>query len=283
MESIINMRKKDINRSLEKFRIDCGKCSGLCCTALFFSKIDGFPENKVSGKPCTKLDKDYKCKIHDKLEKLNMKGCIGYDCFGAGQYVTQHIYSGETWQNSSKKSNEIFEVFTAVFQLYQIRYFLEYATIIISDKVLIKNLESLINENENICRLDPKAILDFDINEYRNRANVYLKSISSSIVDSFGNNKNNKIMDFIGKDFKKKNMSGYDLSMKLLIAANFDSCIFEKTIFLGSDTRDTDFNNADLSEAIFLTQGQVNLAKGNLKTKLPMHLDYPTTWKIKHT
>lgn len=49
--------------------------------------------------------------------------------------------------------------------------------------------------------------------------------------------------------------------------------------FLGADTRDTNFNNADLSEAVFLTQGQVNSAKGNCNTKLPYHLDYPSTWK----
>ncbi len=29
----------------EKLAIDCGKCSGLCCTALCFSKLDGFPED----------------------------------------------------------------------------------------------------------------------------------------------------------------------------------------------------------------------------------------------
>lgn len=42
---------------------------------------------------------------------------------------------------------------------------------------------------------------------------------------------------------------------------------------------DTNFSNADLREAIFLTQGQINSAKGNRSTKLPKHLDYPVTWK----
>ncbi|WP_279006933.1 pentapeptide repeat-containing protein [Thomasclavelia cocleata] len=50
-------------------------------------------------------------------------------------------------------------------------------------------------------------------------------------------------------------MSGLDLSMKLLIAANFDSCKFDNTIFLGADTRDANFNDADLTKALFLTQG----------------------------
>lgn len=55
---------------------DCSKCSGLCCTALYFSKMNGFPKDKVSGQPCTNLLKDYRCKIHSQLEKQKTKGCI---------------------------------------------------------------------------------------------------------------------------------------------------------------------------------------------------------------
>src|SRR6056297_3184454 len=120
----------------EQFKANCLKCSGLCCTALFFSKINGFPENKKAGKPCTKLENNYSCKIYNELEKFNMKGCIGYHCFGAGQHVTQFIYKGETWKTSPEKSEEIFKVFMIIFQLYQIRYFLEESTKIIPAKVL---------------------------------------------------------------------------------------------------------------------------------------------------
>ncbi|SHH95733.1 Pentapeptide repeat-containing protein [Clostridium collagenovorans DSM 3089] len=54
---------------------------------------------------------------------------------------------------------------------------------------------------------------------------------------------------------------------------------FDGTGFLGADTRETNFSNADLREAVFLTQGQINAAKGNRNTKLPQYLDYPVTWK----
>ena len=266
-------------RSLEKFKIDCSKCSGLCCTALFFSKIDGFPENKVAGKPCTKLKSDYYCKIHNELGKRNMKGCIGYDCFGAGQHVTQCIYKGKTWQTSQEHSQEIFDVFIIVFQLYQIRYFLEESILVISAKELWSDIQKLINENEAICNATPQSIINFDIESYRNRVNIILKQVSASIVKCFENSGNSKVADFLGRSFKKRDMSGLDLSMKLLIATNFDSCIFDGTIFLGADTRDTNFSNADLRESVFLTQGQINSAKGNRNTKLPKHLDYPVHWK----
>ncbi|MCM0650049.1 pentapeptide repeat-containing protein [Clostridium swellfunianum] len=264
---------------LGQLKVDCTKCSALCCTALFFSKIDGFPENKKAGKPCTKLENDYRCKIHHELEKFNMKGCIGYDCFGAGQHVTQCIYKGETWQTSEEKSKEIFDVFVIIFQLYQIRYFLEESKIIIPAKELWSDIENLIHENEALCNSTPQSILDIDIESYRNKANIILKQVSYFIIKSFKNINNKMVTELLGKNFKKRNMSGLDLSMKLLIASNFDSCIFDGTIFLGADTRDANFSNADLREAVFLTQGQINSAKGNRSTKLPKHLDYPVTWK----
>lgn len=76
----MNIHTKDRIR-LEQFKAECSKCSGLCCTALFFSKMDGFPENKAAGKPCVNLEKNYRCRIHKDLEARNMKGCIGYEWF----------------------------------------------------------------------------------------------------------------------------------------------------------------------------------------------------------
>lgn len=272
----MKIHKKD--NKLGNLKVDCSNCSGLCCTALFFSKIDGFPENKVAGKPCSKLKEDYRCMIHSDLAKQNMKGCIGYDCFGAGQHVTQNIYKGETWKNSKLNSKEIFDVFIMVFQLYQIRYFLEEAITIIPAKELWEDIQKLIIENETMCNYSPENILNIEIDKYRDKVNNILKQVIASISNSF-NNKKKQVGNFLGKNFKNKDMSGYDLSMNLLIAANFDSCVFNGTVFLGADTRDTNFSNADLSEALFLTQGQVNSAKGNRNTKLPKHLDYPVTWR----
>lgn len=274
----MNIHKKE-KENLEKLKIDCSKCSSLCCTALFFSKMDGFPENKEAGKPCIKLQNNFLCKIHHELETKNMKGCIGYDCFGAGQHVTQTIYKGETWQTSKEKSKEIFDAFIMIFQLYQIRYFLEESKIIIPAKELWSEVQELINENETICNSAPQNILDFDIENYRNKVNIILKQVCASVIKGFKNSSNKGLTEFLGRNFKKRDLSGSDLSMKLLIAADFDGCKFDGTIFLGADTRDTNFSNADLREAVFLTQGQINSAKGNRNTKLPVHLDYPVTWK----
>jgi len=263
----------------ENMKSDCSKCSGLCCTALYFSKMDGFPKDKVSGQPCVNLLKDYRCKIHSQLEKQNMKGCIGYDCFGAGQQVTQVIYQGQTWNDIPNQSTEIFDVFIMVFQLYQIRYYLIEAMTLISAKPLEQSIKCLIEENIKMCHDHPQSILSLDLEQYRHRANHILKQVCKLLQQSIHSENKKVPANLLGGNFKGQDMSGADLSTKLLIAANFEKSLFHGTIFLGADTRDSNFNNADLSEAVFLTQGQVNSAKGNRYTKLPYHLDYPPTWK----
>jgi len=168
-----------------------------------------------------------------------------------------------------------------IFQLYQIRYFLEESTKIIPAKVLWNDIEKLIIENKALCNYNTKSILDIDIDSYKNKVNIIIKQVCNFVIKTSNNSDNVMISDFSGKNFIKRDMSGLDLSMKLIIASNFDSCIFDGTVFLGADTRDADFSNADLRDAVFLTQGQINAAKGNRNTKLPKHLYYPITWKKK--
>lgn len=47
---------------------------------------------------------------------------------------------------------------------------------------------------------------------------------------------------------------------------------------IGADFRDANLSGADLTGAIFLTQVQVNSAKGNDQTKLPSTVMRPMHW-----
>lgn len=50
------------------------------------------------------------------------------------------------------------------------------------------------------------------------------------------------------------------------------------TDLIGTDFRDADLSGANLEGSIFLTQAQLNSAKGNCKTKLPPSLSIPGHW-----
>lgn len=153
-------------------------------------------------------------------------------------------------------------------------------SLIVSPAALLKNkIKTLLEENEHICNYEPSKILAFEMEDYRDRANAVLKQVCALLQESLSHKNKAYPSDFLGRNFANQDMSGLDLSTKLLIAAKFNRCNFDGTIFIGADLRDADLSDADLRKAVFLTQGQINSAKGNKSTKLPSYLDQPITWK----
>ena len=259
-----------------KLKTDCEKCSGLCCVALYCAKTDGFPEDKDAGNPCINLMPDFRCAIHSQLSQKNMRGCLAYDCFGAGQAVTQSFSPDANWSKKPKQADEIFQTFLAVFQLNQMLWYLIEALSAVSDKQLESQIEMLILENEQRTSQPSGKLLSPDIEVYRLKVNEILKKVIKIISVSPSSGGKNK--DFFGKDFKKANLEHRDFSMSLIIAANLKECRLRGAILLGADMRDAIIEDTDLSECLFLTQMQINSAKGNSNTKIPAGLSRPSSW-----
>lgn len=265
----------DLRKNL---KIDCKKCSGLCCVALYCTKTDGFPANKEAGTPCKHLDSDFSCKIHSRLADNNYKGCLAYDCFGAGQRTTQLYLSDGTWETNSEQKDKLFQVFIIVYQLHQMLWYLVEAFTLTSDELLKSTIDLLISENEQMLQQPMDHIAMLDLSEYRSNVNIVLKQISTDIS---ANDTSSQIhgLNYLGKNFKKANLDRKNFSMSLMIAANLSGCSLKNTNFLGADLRDANIRNADLSKSIFLTQMQINSAIGNSNTKIPIYLTRPATWE----
>jgi uncharacterized protein YjbI with pentapeptide repeats len=73
-------------------------------------------------------------------------------------------------------------------------------------------------------------------------------------------------------------MRGANLRGAYLIAADLRGADLRSADLIGADFRDADIRGADLTESIFLTQSQLNAAKGDSNTKLPPSLSRPTHW-----
>lgn len=274
------IHRREINAALLKeLTIDCKNCCGLCCTALYFSKTEGFPENKEAGVPCLHLLEDFQCEIHKELYKKHMKGCLAYDCAGAGQKVTQIVYKGKKWKRdieSSEFSNQMFAVYHKVFRLHQMLGLLAEAKILTEAQAMQTEIEKLILENIRMTQKTPEEILLSDIDTYQDKVNQVLKEISRNLAK---NTQQNGKKEYFGYHFKKADLSGKDFTMALLIASNLEECDLTGANFLGADLRDANVCGSNLSESVFLTQMQINAARGNQKTKLPQWLCYPSTWK----
>lgn len=274
--------------SLYNFTPDCEKCFGLCCVALYFSASDGFPVNKDAGKPCINLQADFKCRVHNNLKKKGLKGCISYDCLGAGQKVAQITYSGCDWRNAPESEKEMFEVFIIMRQLHEMLWYLTEAFELQNEQVVKDKIKLKLNEIEDITHLSASSLLKADLTLIRVGVNALLLQTSEFVRKKAGSNKVNSLkgkktfgggMDLIGADLRKKNLRGMNLSGAYLIAANLSGTDLSFTDFIGADLRDTDLSGANLSKSIYLTQAQINAAIGDADTKLPKSLVSPMHWQ----
>lgn len=263
-------------------RMDCSQCFGLCCVALYYSASEGFPKDKIGGEPCKHLEETFKCSIHDTLDLKGLHGCMAYECLGAGQRVSKQIYKGRHWRKQPKVAQEMFETFLVVHQIHECLWYLEEAKLRTQDILLKEQLIKQYEEMEALTYLSPKEILTLDLQEKRHQIRPFLMKVSEEVAQLARRHHKGKglpkRLEWAGVDLRKKDLIGANLSGSLLIATNFSDANLEGATFIGADLRDANLNGAKLEKALYLTQFQINTAKGNLKTTLPVHLKRPSHW-----
>lgn len=274
-------------KTTTELNIDCEKCFGLCCVALYFSASEGFPTDKEAGRPCINLQNNFICSIHKDLRTKGLKGCIAYDCFGAGQKVAQITFGGHDWHQDSKTATQIFKVFLIMRQLHEMLWYLVQAFSLHTDNLIKNKISLLLDKTSSLTYLDADSLLKLDINEHRKKVNVLLKNTSDLVRSKALSSKNDSRKrqkfntprsDNFGADLRKTNLRGADFRGACLIAANLSGADLSGADFIGADLRDANLNGANLTESIFLTQGQINAAKGNSHTKLPISIIHPKYW-----
>lgn len=106
---------------------DCSQCAALCCVTFEFEVSDDFAIGKPANTACPNLDGRGQCKVHDKLEDLGFRGCAVFECYGAGQRVTQELFGGRTWQEDVSLIQPMAERFRQVRRLHELLVLLEAA------------------------------------------------------------------------------------------------------------------------------------------------------------
>lgn len=269
-------------------RADCEKCFGLCCVSLYFSASEGFPTDKDAGIPCLNLQPDFRCAVHKSLTKRGYKGCLAFDCFGAGQKVAQFSYGGHDWRKDTESAQQMYEVFLIMRQLHELLWYLTEGLSLDQAHSIRSSLSSLIDETERLTHLSPGALMELDVAAHRADVNTLLLKTSELVraearrgqkphsgrQKSFGRG-----ADLIGLDLRRIDFRGANLRGAYLIAADLRGTDLSGADLIGADFRDTDLRGADLSESIFLTQAQLNSAKGDFSTKLPSTLTRPWHWQ----
>jgi hypothetical protein len=157
---------------------DCERCCGLCCVAPAFVKSSDFAITKPPGKPCPKLTTDFRCSIHSRLRPEGFPGCVAYDCFGAGQKVTQVTYGGRTWRDSPKMAAQMFEIFGVMQQLHSMLTYLTEALELPGSEPLRDTVRQKAAELEALSMGTPEQILAVDMPSQRRAVGELLDDTS---------------------------------------------------------------------------------------------------------
>lgn len=260
-------------------RANCADCFALCCTAFGFQRSADFPIDKPAGTPCSNLTGDFACGIHPSLRARGFRGCTVFDCFGAGQFVSQNLFAGTSWRDRAETTTDMFASFAVARQLHEMLWYLaEAAEHTTTDAAAPASL--LRNSIRQALDGGTAAVLTTDVEQLRTDVRHLLIEVSEEVRGGYGpvDASLRPAADLVGRDLRGARLCGADLRGAYLIAADFRECDLSGVDLLGADLRDARLDGADLSRSLFLTQAQVNAAMGDAATLLPAALDRPEHW-----
>lgn len=267
----------------DELRADCARCVGLCCVALAFARSADFAFSKDAGDPCVNLDDDYRCVIHPDLRERGFKGCTVFDCFGAGQRVTQQTFGGRSWRDEPESRESMFAVFPIVRQLQELLWYLSEAAALPQAAPLRRGLERAYADTDALAGASADRILGLDLDAHRDKVSAVLRQASelvrADVPPSAVARSIQPGADLMGAHLAGADLRGANLRGAWLISADLRSADLSYADVIGADFRDTELGGADLASTLYLTQFQVNAAQGDASTALPDSISRPSHWR----
>jgi hypothetical protein len=225
---------------------DCGRCEALCCS-LPFSRGREFPEDKPEAVACRHVTADHRCGRHGRLWAEGWRGCVTFDCFGAGQHICQVTYAGVERPDVTER----LAAFGVVRQLHEMRFLATDPGCLGSSYAAAA--AGLDEHLSTLAAGTPSALLALDLVALRKRAGEIFAGVAAE-------------------------RGGPSLRGELLMAADLRGRDLRAADLLGADLRDANLSGVDLSTTLFLTQPQVTAARGDGLTRLPERLRPPAHW-----
>jgi uncharacterized protein YjbI with pentapeptide repeats len=250
-----------------ELRPDCGSCFALCCVALPFAASNDFAIGKEAGRPCQNLRADHRCGIHSRLRESGFAGCTVFDCYGAGQRVSQQTFGGTDWRGNPGTARAMFGAFPVVRQLHELLRYLTEALGMPAARPLREDLRAALTRTDELAGGSVEALAALDVEAHWADANALL--LRASELARAGAK---------GRKLRGADLRGANLRGAYLIAATLTGADLRRADVIGADLRDADLRGADLTSALFLTQAQLDAARGDSTTKLPAALRPPPHW-----
>ena len=269
-----------MNRHRPDLRADCSNCFALCCVGLAFTASRDFAIDKSAGTPCPNLAADDRCSIHTGLRGRGFPGCTVYDCFGAGQKLSQQTFGGVSWRAAPEQAGPMFAALPVMRQLHEMLWYLAEAETLASASALKAEIGWSADETERLTTLPAGELLALDVAAHRADVSALLSEVSALVRAGAGGGarKDRRGADLMGARLRGADLRGADLRGAYLIGADLTGADLRLADLLGADLRDANLAGADLTGAVFVTQAQLNAATGDQRTKIPAGLVRPSHW-----
>jgi uncharacterized protein YjbI with pentapeptide repeats len=268
-----------------ELQADCGRCMALCCVAPGFTKSADFAISKHPGQPCPHLEQDFGCGIHDRLRPSGFPGCTVFDCFGAGQQVTQVTFAGRDWRSHPDQAPAMFASFAVMRQLHELRWHVDQALTLTEDlteELGDGQLRTELTQADQALRghadSSPAALAALDVDPLWVTVTALLRRASQLIRGEVPPGRERSGADLMGRHLAGVDLRRASLRGAYLIGTNLAGADLRLADLAGADLRGAQLAGADLSSSLFLTQAQLDAARGDARTKLPPARRRPAHW-----
>lgn len=266
----------------ESLHADCARCTALCCVGLAFKASEEFAFDKPSGTPCRNLVGGRSCGIHGQLRSAGYRGCATYDCFGAGQHVTAHTCAGVRWENGGDEAATLFAVFDVMRRLKEFLWHLADAARVAGTSDLAHEVAATRNAVQALVWEPSTTLEKLNVLALQGQVLELLAQVSGAHRGGLeaGSGLLLAAGDLRDADLKYVNLRGADLRYARLDNATLIGADLTGADVLGSDLRDSDLRGAHLAGSLYLTQMQVEAARGDEATTLPGGIRRPSHWAV---
>ncbi|MFI1989656.1 pentapeptide repeat-containing protein [Actinoplanes sp. NPDC020271] len=246
---------------MTELEADCTRCAALCCVAPAFAKSSDFAVNKPAGQACRNLGDDFRCTIHEQLPQRGFRGCVVFDCFGAGQRITQETFGGRDWRGTPEIAGAMFAVLPVMRQLHELLWLLTEALELDEAEALHPKLRAARDEIDAVAARPAAELRGLDVDTYRKKVVPLLRRASDlARAGAGGRRPDHSGAQLIGRRFRGADLRGASFRGALLIGADLRGADLRRADFTGADLRGADLRGADLTGALFLTAAQLRAA-----------------------
>jgi Pentapeptide repeats (8 copies) len=174
----------------------------------------------------------------------------------------------------------MFAAFTVMRQLHELLWYLAEALALPAARPLHGELRRALQQTEQLTSSAAGALVALDAAGHRRRVNTLLvraSELARSGLGPPGSRANHRGADLTGADLtgadlRGARLRGASLRGARLVGADLAGADLTGADLTGADLRASDLSGADLADAIFLTQSQLDAARGDAGTGLPASL-----------